>query len=238
MREGGMLIVWEDTIMCFNRLQNRESGVSMEGHLSDSECQRVFIGTSKRIGHFAKWSECETVSSDECLLIFLSDVLTNSMTCNSGSWLDLRELGKRLGSFLSSTRKCIRPKKHMQLVKLSTRNQTRRVKLYSIESQNQVDFCCLIYFSFMTAVLEKQIQKECDLRNRALPPFVSDCTPCNGSKKPWHPLPISLHDQSARKTLHLRQTAHIEDSSDIVFVPRDLLVEKCWSQFRRFAPVR
>jgi hypothetical protein len=71
--------------------------------------------------------------------------------------------------------------KHVQLVKLPTRSQTRRIKLYSIESQNQVDFCCSIYFSFVTAVLEKQIQKECDLRNRALPPFVmlppfvSDC---------------------------------------------------------------
>jgi hypothetical protein len=71
--------------------------------------------------------------------------------------------------------------KHVQLVKLPTRSQTRRVKLYSIEGQNQVDFCCLICFSFVTAVLEKQIQKECDLRNRVLPPsvmlppFVSDC---------------------------------------------------------------
>jgi hypothetical protein len=73
--------------------------------------------------------------------------------------------------------------KYLQSVKLPTRSQTRRVKLYSIESQNQVDFCCLIYFSFVTTVLEKQIQKECDLRNRALPPFVtllpfvSDCIP-------------------------------------------------------------
>jgi hypothetical protein len=66
--------------------------------------------------------------------------------------------------------------KQMQLVKLPTRSQTRRVKFYSIESQNQIDFCCLICFSFVTTVLEKQIQKECDLRNRALPPFVSDCT--------------------------------------------------------------
>jgi hypothetical protein len=71
--------------------------------------------------------------------------------------------------------------KHVQLVKLPTRSQTRRVKLYSIESQNQVDFCYLICFSFVTAVLEKQIHKEYDLRNRALPPFVtlqpfmSDC---------------------------------------------------------------
>jgi hypothetical protein len=63
----------------------------------------------------------------------------------------------------------------VQLVKLPTRSQTRRVKLYSIKSQNQVDFCCLICFSFVTAVLEKQIRNECDLRNRALPPFVSDC---------------------------------------------------------------
>jgi hypothetical protein len=31
--------------------------------------------------------------------------------------------------------------KQVQLVKLPTRSQTRRVKLYSIESQNQVDFC-------------------------------------------------------------------------------------------------
>jgi hypothetical protein len=72
-------------------------------------------------------------------------------------------------------------KKHMQLLKLPTRSQTRRVKFYIIEIQNQVDFCCLIYFSFVTAILEKQIQKECDLRNRALSPsvtvspFVSDC---------------------------------------------------------------
>jgi hypothetical protein len=70
--------------------------------------------------------------------------------------------------------------KHVQLVKLPTRSQTRRVKLYSIESQNQVDFCCLICFSFVTAVLEKQIQKECDLK----PPFVSDC--------------IQLYDPTAR----------------------------------------
>jgi hypothetical protein len=76
--------------------------------------------------------------------------------------------------------------KHVQLVKLSTRSQTRRVKLYSIESQNQVDFCCLICFLFVTAVLEKQIQKECGLRNRALPPFVtlppfvSDCRDPSG----------------------------------------------------------
>jgi hypothetical protein len=41
-------------LMCFNRLQNRESGVSMEGYLSDSEGQRVFIGTSERMRHFAK----------------------------------------------------------------------------------------------------------------------------------------------------------------------------------------
>jgi hypothetical protein len=41
-------------MMCFNRLQNRESGVSMEGYLSDSEGQRAFIGTSERMGHFAK----------------------------------------------------------------------------------------------------------------------------------------------------------------------------------------
>jgi hypothetical protein len=54
---------------------------------------------------------------------------------------------------------------HVQLAKLPTRSQTKRVKLYSIESQNQVDFCCLICFSFVTTVLEKQIQKECDLRN-------------------------------------------------------------------------
>jgi hypothetical protein len=33
--------------MCFNRLQNQESGVSMEGHLSDSEGQKVFIGRAK-----------------------------------------------------------------------------------------------------------------------------------------------------------------------------------------------
>jgi hypothetical protein len=71
--------------------------------------------------------------------------------------------------------------KYVQLVKLPTRSQIRRVKPCSIESQNQVDFCCLICFSFVTAVLEKQIQKECDLRNRALPlfvtlpPFVSNC---------------------------------------------------------------
>jgi hypothetical protein len=64
-------------------------------------------------------------------------------------------------------------KKHVQLVKLPTRSQTRKVKFYSIESQNQVDFCFLICFSFVTAVLEKQIQKECDLRNRALSPFVT-----------------------------------------------------------------
>jgi hypothetical protein len=72
-------------------------------------------------------------------------------------------------------------KKHVQLVKLPTRSQTRRVKLCSIESQNQVNFCYLICFSFVTAVLEKQIQKERNIRNRALPPFgtlppfVSDC---------------------------------------------------------------
>jgi hypothetical protein len=65
--------------------------------------------------------------------------------------------------------------KHVQLVKLPTRSQIRKVKLYSIENQNQVDFCDLICFSFVTGVLEKQIQKECDLRNRALPPFMSDC---------------------------------------------------------------
>jgi hypothetical protein len=41
-------------MMCFNRLQNRESGVSMEGNLSDSEGQRVFIGTSERMRYFAK----------------------------------------------------------------------------------------------------------------------------------------------------------------------------------------
>jgi hypothetical protein len=70
-------------------------------------------------------------------------------------------------------------KKHVQLVKLPTRSQTRRVKLYSIESQNQVDLYCLICFSFVAAVLEKQIQKECDLRNRALPPSVSDCIDTN-----------------------------------------------------------
>jgi hypothetical protein len=74
--------------------------------------------------------------SDECLLIFRSDVLTNSIACNSGSGLAFRELGKRLGSFLSYIRKSIRLKKHVQLVKLPTRSQTRRVKLYSIESQN------------------------------------------------------------------------------------------------------
>jgi hypothetical protein len=60
--------------------------------------------------HFAKWSECGTVPSDECALIFLSDVLTNSVACNSGPWLDFRELGKKPGSFLSSIRKCIRLK--------------------------------------------------------------------------------------------------------------------------------
>jgi hypothetical protein len=70
---------------------------------------------------------------------------------------------------------------HVQLVKLPTRSHRKRVKLYSIESQNQVDCCCLMCFSFVTAVLEKQIQKECNLRNRplppfvTLPPFVSDC---------------------------------------------------------------
>jgi hypothetical protein len=37
-------------------------------------------------------------------------------------------------------------KKHVQLVKLPTRSQTRRVKLYSIKSQNQVVFCCLMCF--------------------------------------------------------------------------------------------
>jgi hypothetical protein len=144
--------------------------------------------------HFAKWSECGTVSSDECLFIFLSDVLTNSIACNSGSWLDFREFGKRLRSFLSSIRKCIRLKKRVQLMKLPARSQTRRVELYSIESQNQVDFCYLICFSFMTAILKKQIQKECDLRNRALPPcvmllaFVSDCTGDSNTalmKRPW-----------------------------------------------------
>jgi hypothetical protein len=80
--------------MCFNRLQNRESGVSMEGHLSDYEGQRVFIGTNERMRHFAKWSECGTVSSDQYLLIFLSDVLTNSIACNSGSWLDFESSAK------------------------------------------------------------------------------------------------------------------------------------------------
>jgi hypothetical protein len=39
----------------------------------------------------------------------------------------------------------------------------------------------LICFSFVTVVLEKQIQKECDLRSRALPPFVSDRTLQNTS---------------------------------------------------------
>jgi hypothetical protein len=62
-----------------------------------------------------------------------------------------------LGSFLSSIRKCIRLKKHVQLVKLPTHRQTKRVKFYSIESQNQVDFCCLIYFSFVTAVIRHRI---------------------------------------------------------------------------------
>jgi hypothetical protein len=47
--------------------------------------------------------------------------------------------------------------KHVQLVKLPTRSQTRRVKFYPIENQNQVDFGCSICFSFVTAVLEKQI---------------------------------------------------------------------------------
>jgi hypothetical protein len=55
MRGDKILIVWSDKIMCFNRLQNRESGISMEDHLSDSEDQRVFIGTSERMHHFAKW---------------------------------------------------------------------------------------------------------------------------------------------------------------------------------------
>jgi hypothetical protein len=40
--------------MYFNRLQNRESGVSMKGHLSGFEGQRIFIGTSERMRHFAK----------------------------------------------------------------------------------------------------------------------------------------------------------------------------------------
>jgi hypothetical protein len=96
--------------MRFNQLQNRESGVSLEGHLSDSEDQKVFIGTSERRRHFARWNECGTVSSDKCLLIFLSDVLTNSIAGYSGSWLDFRELGRRLEPVLSSIRKCIRLK--------------------------------------------------------------------------------------------------------------------------------
>jgi hypothetical protein len=56
--------------MCFNQLQNRESGISIEGHLSDSEGQRVFIGTNERMGHFAKGSECGTVSFGKCITIF------------------------------------------------------------------------------------------------------------------------------------------------------------------------
>jgi hypothetical protein len=72
---------------------------------------------------------------------------------------DFRDLSKRLGSFLSFIRKCIRLKKHVQLVKLLTRSQTRKVKLYSIESQNQVDLCFLICFSFVTAVLENKFKK-------------------------------------------------------------------------------
>jgi hypothetical protein len=80
-----------------------------------------------------------------------------------------------LGSFLFHP-KIYSIEKHVQFVKLPTRSQTRRVKFYSIESQNQVDFCCLICFSFVATVLEKQIEKEYNLRNRVLPPFVSDCT--------------------------------------------------------------
>jgi hypothetical protein len=76
---------------------------------------------------------------------------------------------------------------HVQLVKLPTHSQTRRVKFYSVEIQNQVDYCCLICFSFVTAVLEKQIQKECDIRNRALPPFVSDCTGIGGCQETGSP---------------------------------------------------
>jgi hypothetical protein len=82
---------------------------------------------------------------------------------------------QKIGIFSFFHPKMYSIEKHVQLVKLPTRSQTRRVKFYSIESQNQVDFCCLVYFSFMTAVLEKQIQKECDIRNRALPPFVGNC---------------------------------------------------------------
>jgi hypothetical protein len=87
---------------------------------------------------------------------------------------------QKIGIFSIFHPKMYSIEKYRQLVKLPTRSQTRRVKLYSIESQNQVGFCCLICFSFVTAVLEKQIQKECDLRNRTLrpfvtwPPFVSD----------------------------------------------------------------
>jgi hypothetical protein len=58
--------------VCFNWTQNRESGVSMGGHPSDSEGERIFIKTSERMRHFAKSSECGTVSSNECLLIFIS----------------------------------------------------------------------------------------------------------------------------------------------------------------------
>jgi hypothetical protein len=54
-------------------------------------------------------------------------------------------------------------------MKLPTRSQTRRVKLYSIKNQNQADFCCLICESRSREL----IQNECDLRNLVLPPFVT-----------------------------------------------------------------